>query len=74
MKGSRFNCTAYSLNMTVIIVVIFTAITVGQERTLEKAFVNTVEPVLGGTVFSGHTLLSGHVVKSRKSRNISTIK
>ena len=34
----------------------------------------TVEPVLSGTVFSGHPLLSGHVAKSRKFRNISTIK
>ena len=34
----------------------------------------TVEPVLSGTVFSGHPLLSSHVVKSRKFRNISTIK
>ena len=36
-------------------------------------FKYTVEPVLGGTVFSGHPLLSGHVVKSRKF-NINTIK
>ena len=34
----------------------------------------TVEPVLSGTVFSCHPLLSGHVVKPRKFRNISTIK
>ena len=34
----------------------------------------TVEPVLSGTVFSGHPLLSGHVVKSQKFSNISTIK
>ena len=34
----------------------------------------TVEPVLSGTVFSGHPLLSGHVAKSQKFHNINTIK
>ncbi len=31
--------------------------------------VYTVEPVLSGTVLSGHPLLSGHVAKSRKFHN-----
>ena len=34
----------------------------------------TVRPVLSGTVFSGHPLLSGHVTKSQKFHNINTIK
>ena len=34
----------------------------------------SVEPVLSGTVFSGHPLLSGDVVKSQKFHNINTIK
>ena len=33
-----------------------------------------MEPVLSGTVFSGHPLLSGHVAKSQKFNNINTIK
>ena len=33
----------------------------------------TVEPVLSGTVLSGHPLLSGHVAKSRKFHNINAI-
>ena len=38
------------------------------------SFACTVEPVLSGTVFSGHPLLSGHVGKSQKFHNINTIK
>ncbi len=34
---------------------------------------STVEPVLSGTVLSGHLLLSGHVAKSRKFHNTNTI-
>ena len=34
----------------------------------------TVEPVLSGTVFNGHPLLSGQVAKSQKFHNINTIK
>ena len=32
--------------------------------------VNTVEPVLNGTVLSSHPLLNGHVAKSRKFYNV----
>ena len=34
--------------------------------------VYTVEPVLSGTVLSGHPLLSGHVAQSRKFHNTNT--
>ena len=34
----------------------------------------TVEPVLSGTVLREHLFLSGHLAKSRKFRNLNTVK